>query len=94
MVVTDILLILGIPFILVILKASYRIYINRKDYENRPMTFLENEAERVWFDHARKSSGWNSRGRSFTRGIAMITDKDGKRKLISQSKLVDGGIAF
>jgi hypothetical protein len=58
------------------------------------MTFSESEAERVFFDFAREPDNWNSQGRSFTKGISMITDKDGKRKLIPQSRLVDGGITF
>lgn len=82
------ILIIGI-FLAIILEV-----VKVRNSNKRPKTFLESEAERVIFNNAEELEGWSSQGRSFTRGIAMITDKDGNRKLIAQSKLADGGIAF
>ena len=55
--------------------------------------FLEDEAERYIFKNSRVNENWSSQGRTYTNGIAFII-KDGKKKIINQSKLADTGLLY
>jgi len=54
--------------------------------------FLRKKADRVLNHNAECTKNWNSEGRVYCTGLALITLKNGKKKFIKQSKLCDTGI--
>ena len=53
--------------------------------------FLASEANRCLNHSCEVNDNWTSRGRMYTRGLAVV-EVDGKKKFIKQAKLVDIGI--
>lgn len=55
--------------------------------------FFINEAIRFFFKRNETTKNWNSHGRVYTEGIALIENRlNGKKKFIKQSELCDIGI--
>lgn len=53
--------------------------------------FLARESNRCLNGYCEVDSNWNSRGRVFAKGLAVI-EKDGKKQFVKQAKLCDIGI--
>lgn len=53
--------------------------------------FLASESDRCLNKFCEVDSDWNSRGRVYTKGLAVI-EKDGKKQFVKQAKLCDIGI--
>ena len=54
--------------------------------------FLRSEANRVLSKNSEINKSWNSQGRVYSTGVALITLKNGRKKFIKQAKLCDTGI--
>lgn len=54
--------------------------------------FLREEAVRVLFKNAEADKEWNSQGRVYTTGVALIKMPNGRKKFIKTAKLADSGI--
>ena len=52
---------------------------------------LARESNRCLNDYCEVDSNWNSRGRVFTKGLAVI-EENGKKRFVKQAKLCDIGI--
>lgn len=53
--------------------------------------FLASESDRCLNSFCEIDSNWDSRGRVYTKGLAVI-EKDGKKQFVKQAKLCDIGI--
>jgi len=53
--------------------------------------FLREEADRCLNHKCEADEDWNSQGRVYSEGLALI-EKDGKKKFINQRKLADSGL--
>ena len=53
--------------------------------------FLEKEAKRCLNDFCEVDENWNSKGRVYSKGLAVI-EENGKKRFIKQAKVCDIGI--
>jgi len=53
--------------------------------------FLADESKRCLYNFCEVDANWNSRGRVFTKGLAVV-EKNGKKQFVKQAKLCDIGI--
>lgn len=79
------MLILALILLLVGLLSSSLLWSFKKD------PFLASGTDRCLNHFCEVDDSWSSRGRVYTRGLALI-EVDGKKKFIRQAKLVDIGI--
>lgn len=78
------LMLLPILFIGFFISASFLWKFKKDD-------FLASEADRCLNKFCEIDENWNSRGRVYTKGLALI-EENGKRRFIKQAKLCDIGI--
>jgi len=81
-----ILLIVGIFSLFVTIRLILKIDIFKSE-------FLKNESIRILSDNARVDENYTSQGRIFTRGLAVVKDKESdKFRIIAQAKPCDIGL--
>jgi hypothetical protein len=73
-------------FFLAALSTSFLWNFNKKN------EFLENEADRNLNNFCEIDKNWNSNGKMYTKGLAVIMDEKGSYRFIKQAKLCDIGI--
>lgn len=77
--------IIAILFIFVGFLAMSFLWTAKKDL------FLEDEADRCLNNFCEVDESWDSQGRVYTKGLAVV-EKDGKKRFVKQAKLCDIGI--
>lgn len=55
-------------------------------------SFLRSEADRGLNKKYTKDDNWSSEGRVYTKGLSLVTQKNGRKKFIKQAKLADTGL--
>lgn len=76
-----------IIFLMTLAYVLYKLTWNEKYDE-----FLHNESIRYFSYESKADMNWSSRGRDYSRGIAIKTDKKtGKTRIINQTKLIGLG---
>ena len=86
----EIFVIIGIIVFSIILPKIFG--LTKKTIKKQEYNFINKETNRVLYENAREYENWNSQGRLFIRGMAMIVNDDGIPELIPQAKLTDIGL--
>jgi len=87
-IIITILLFLGLFSLYYAIK--FKKLMNDKSNRN---SFMEKEAERFFFKNNEIDEYWDSQGRDFRKGMALIkNEKTGKYKLIATGRVVETGL--